>query len=234
MRPTLWGEPGMLPYDQALALQQRLVGHKLAGTLAADIVLCLEHPPVFTLGRRAQQPQQAARWQALAQRGVPVVPVGRGGDVTWHGPGQLVLYPLLDLKRLGLGIGTMVQQLEELMIVVAARLGVTAHRDPRNRGVWVGEAKLGSIGLQLRRGICFHGLAFNLQPDLTAFSWIDPCGLAGVAMTSIAQLTGRETSPTLGCALLRTAWQELFGPVQPVDPHTLSLETHERYPQTSA
>ncbi|HDI60185.1 MAG TPA: lipoyl(octanoyl) transferase [Desulfobacteraceae bacterium] len=176
----------LTPYAEALDLQHRLVDARSDGRLDTDAVLMLEHPPVFTLGRRGGLDDLIVSRERLVQEGIEVLPAERGGLITYHGPGQLVVYPVLDLKRSGLGVQELVAALETVMIGTAADFGVAAGRDGRNRGVWTGGKKLGSIGLAVRHGVSFHGLALNVDLDLTPFSWIHPCGLAGVAMTSLA------------------------------------------------
>ena len=179
------------PYTPLWALQTALVEARRAGSLGADVVLFVEHTPVFTLGRRGGMGNLRVSPAFLERSGVPVVHVERGGDITYHGPGQLVIYPIVDLPRARLKVVTFVEDLEEVMIRVAADCGVRAERSPRNRGVWVGEKKLGSVGIAVRRGVSFHGLALNVNPDLTPFQWIHPCGLQEVRMTSLA-LEGPE------------------------------------------
>jgi lipoate-protein ligase B len=177
-----------------LDLQHRLVAARSDGRLARDAVLMLEHAPVFTLGRRGGLDDLIVPREQLAADGIDVVAAERGGLITYHGPGQLVVYPILDLRRLHLGVQELVTALEEAMIRTAADFGVEAERDHRNRGIWAGGKKLGSIGLAIRRGISFHGLALNVDLDLAPFSWIHPCGLAGVAMTSLAASGGIAVS----------------------------------------
>jgi lipoate-protein ligase B len=174
-----------IPYGAALDLQHRLVDLRRQERLCQDLVLFLEHPPVFTLGRRGGREYIRVPGEALAAAGIQVVQTERGGFITYHGPGQLVAYLILDLRRRRLGVDALVTALEDAMIATAADFGVGAGRHPRNRGVWTGERKLGSIGLAVRHGISFHGLALNVTTDLTPFGWILPCGLAEVAMTSL-------------------------------------------------
>jgi lipoate-protein ligase B len=113
--------------------------------------------------------------------------VERGGNITFHCPGQIVMYPVIDLRRAGMGVADLIGRLEEVMLKTAADCGVTATRNPLNRGVWVGQRKLGSVGIALRRGISFHGASLNVTNSLEPFSWINPCGLSGIEMTSIAR-----------------------------------------------
>jgi lipoate-protein ligase B len=184
----------LTPYAEALALQHRLAAARGDGRLDTDAVLMLAHPPVFTLGRRGGLADLIVPRERLAQAGIEVAAAERGGLITYHGPGQLVVYPILDLKRSGMGVREMVTALEAVMLATAADFEVAAERDDRNRGVWAGGKKLGSIGLAVRRGVSFHGLALNVDMDLTPFSWIHPCGLTGVAMTSLAAEGGRGVS----------------------------------------
>ena len=179
-------------YDRAQALQERCVAAKHAGRLSNDLMLLLEHPPVFTLGRNGGRENLMVSDAFLQEAGVSVRSSERGGNITYHGPGQIVGYPVLDLQRTHLGIADYVAALEDLMIAVAEEWGVAAQRDPRNRGVWVNGAKVGSIGLCLRHGMTFHGFALNVNNDLTPFEWINPCGLAGVRMTSLARAAGHD------------------------------------------
>ena len=150
-----------------------------------DVILILEHTPVFTLGRRGGSENLTVSDAFLKKSGIQVIQVERGGDITYHGPGQMVVYPILDLDRRRLGITELVFMLEEIMIRVSGALGVQADRNPRNRGVWVGNKKLGSIGLAVRKGISFHGMALNVNLSMTPFEWIHPCGLTNISMTSL-------------------------------------------------
>lgn len=181
-----------MPYAEALALQHDLAAARHQGRLDRNLLLIVEHPPVFTLGRRGGKEHLGVTEAFLAERGVSLVQTERGGDITYHGPGQLVAYPLVQLEKRRLGVADYVTLLEEVMIRTAADFGVTAGRNPVNRGIWVGEKKLGSIGIAVRRGVSFHGLALNVAPNLAHFSWITPCGLIGVAMTSLARETGKD------------------------------------------
>ena len=183
-----WGiaDLGRIAYEEAWALQTRLVEARADGSLPHDVILMLEHPPVFTLGKRGGRESLLLPEERLRRLGIAVVQVERGGNITYHGPGQLVLYPILHLPGLGIGVVDLVGRLEEVMIRTCAGRGVQAERNPLNRGVWVGLKKIGAIGIAVRRGVSFHGMALNVDPDLTPFSWIQPCGLRGVGVTSIA------------------------------------------------
>ena len=181
-----------MAYAEAYALQVDLVARRHQGTFAQDLILAVEHPPVFTLGRRGGREHLGVSEDFLKSRNIALVPIERGGDITYHGPGQQVLYPIIDLRRLRLSVVDYVRRLEEVMLRTAADFGITANRDCRNRGVWVGDSKMGSIGIALRHSITFHGLALNVNNDLTPFSWINPCGLLGVGTTSLARERGRD------------------------------------------
>jgi lipoate-protein ligase B len=180
-----------MPYPEAWDLQLRLVEARSQGRVDNDVILFVEHPPVFTLGRRGGRENLLVPEETLRQSGIPIVQVERGGNITYHGPGQLVVYPIVHLPSFGIGVVDMVDRLEEVMIRTCAAWGVEAGRNTLNRGAWVGMKKIGSIGIAVRRGVSFHGLALNVNPDLQPFSFIQPCGLKGVGVTSIAQAAGR-------------------------------------------
>ncbi len=186
-RACFYADLPLTDYRRALELQRRLVAARNTGVLDRDVVLMLEHPAVFTLGRRGGRRNLTVSPALLAARRIAVVHVERGGDITYHGPGQLVGYPILSLRSPRLAVTDYVSALEEVMIRTAADFGVHARRDARNRGIWVGNAKLGSIGIAIRRGISFHGFAFNVNLALEPFSWINPCGLQGIGVTSLAK-----------------------------------------------
>ncbi len=152
-----------------------------------DQLWLLEHPPVFTLG------QTGRREHVLDPGDIPVVQVDRGGQVTYHGPGQIVAYPLLDLRRLGIGIRKLVEGLEQVIINVLAGIGIDASRREGAPGIYVEERKIAALGLRVRRGCTFHGLAFNINMDLTPFSRINPCGYGGLQVTQVADLGGPQT-----------------------------------------
>lgn len=172
---------GRAPYDVALAWQEALVARRLAG--GADAFLLLEHPPVYTLGRGADD-----RFLGGAAGGtVPVVRVGRGGQVTYHGPGQLVGYPILGLRDLRPDVRWYVRGLEQVLIDALDDVGIGASRREGFTGVWVESRKIGSIGVGIRRWVTSHGFALNVSPDLSGFAAITPCGIDGVRMTSVAR-----------------------------------------------
>jgi lipoyl(octanoyl) transferase len=185
---------GMMPYHDSHRLQLGLIEARRAGVLDVDIVLMLEHPPVFTMGRSCNRSNIIKDEKFLTAQRINTIAIERGGDVTFHGPGQLVVYLLIDLKARGMDIRSFVMSLEEVMIRSARDQGISATRDPRNIGVWVNGEKLGSIGIAIRHGITFHGFALNVNVDLTPFQWIYPCGLKDVSMTSLSILKKAEVN----------------------------------------
>jgi lipoate-protein ligase B len=189
--------PPLLDYEEAHDLQLRLVSARASGIIESDILLVMEHAPVLTLGRRGGRENLRVSESFLKEAGIAVVHAERGGDITFHGPGQLVGYPILDLRAAGLTIAGYLERLEEIMIQTAAHWGIIATRSPLNRGIWVGGRKLGSLGIAVRRGIAFHGFALNVNMSLEPFGWINPCGLHGVRMTSIEQEMAQE--PEAAC-----------------------------------
>jgi len=183
-----------MDYPEAWALQEKLVAARLSKRLDRDVFLFLEHPAVFTLGRRGGLDNLLVSEDFLKQAGIPLVQVERGGFITYHGPGQIVVYPIINLHARRIGVRDFVTAMEEAMLRTAAAWKIAASRNPVNSGIWAGNNKMGSIGIALRKGVSFHGLALNVNLDLTPFSWIQPCGLQGVGMTSMAQELGRSLS----------------------------------------
>jgi len=183
--------PGLLAYDEALRLQHDLRDRVLSSGGRAAFLVLTEHTPTITLGRNARAENLLVPELELAARGCAVRRVDRGGDVTYHGPGQLVGYPIFALRAFGLALRGYLCALERSLLDVLAGFGVAAARRPRTAGLWVGERKIVSIGLRVARGVTTHGFAFNVANDLAPFSWIHPCGLRGQEMTSLARETGR-------------------------------------------
>jgi lipoyl(octanoyl) transferase len=165
------------------------------GPATPDEIWFLEHPPVFTLGMNASESH------VLAPGDIPVVQIDRGGQVTYHGPGQLVVYPLVDLRRAKLGVRDLVTALERSVIDLAGEFGVTAEARRGAPGIYVGERKLGSIGIRVRRGSSYHGLAVNVNLDLEPFRRINPCGYQGLEMTQLAELGGAGSVASAADAL---------------------------------
>ncbi len=184
---------GVVPYEQGLGLQKALVEDRRAGRVP-DLLLLLEHPPVITLGVRGDGGRShiVAPPAHLAAMGVEVCETGRGGDVTYHGPGQIVGYPILDLRPDRCDVHCYVRDIEEVMIRACADFGVRAGRIPGLTGVWIGPDKVGAIGVRISRWITSHGFAFNVNTDLQYFDLIVPCGIAGKGVTSLRRQLGRE------------------------------------------
>jgi lipoate-protein ligase B len=181
---------GTIAYQEAWDLQHRIHEAKQAGMLD-DVLLLLEHPHVLTLGKNAKKENILVSETVLRDQGIDCVSIERGGDVTYHGPGQLVGYPIFYLEALKLRVVDFVDRLEEVMIRVLQSYGLPAHRSPLNRGVWVKEAKLGFVGIALRRGITLHGFALNVAPKLAYYNMIYSCGLKGVEIVSLSSLLRR-------------------------------------------
>jgi lipoyl(octanoyl) transferase len=191
-REAFFKDLGVTDYRMCYNIQLDLVEKLRMGAMTGDIFLLTEHPSVLTLGRRGGRKNLTVSEEFLHQKGVAVVPVERGGDITYHGIGQLVVYPIIRLKNSGLSVTEYIFRLEEVMLRLSADYGVIAGRDPRNHGVWVGDAKLGSVGIAIRHGIAFHGLAININTCLDAFQWIHPCGLVNMHMTTLAREREKE------------------------------------------
>lgn len=181
--------PGRLDYDAALALQGRLLAERSAGT--ADLLLLLEHPPTVTLGRGATAEQLLLPRATLQRQGIAVHGSNRGGGATYHGPGQLVGYPIVDLQPFGRDLHRYLRLLEDVLLEVLATLGVSGERRPGRTGIWVGNDKIAAIGVAVRHWIAWHGFALNLSADLAGFASIVPCGIADAGVTSVERLTGR-------------------------------------------
>lgn len=192
-RPTLEIRRfGIVPYGEALSLQRELVERRRAGDIP-DLLLLLQHPPVITLGVKGDggRGNITATSERLAQLGIDVYEAGRGGDVTYHGPGQIVGYPILDLRPDRCDVHRYVRDLEEVMIRVCADYGVIAGRFKGLTGAWVGEEKIGAIGVRISRWITSHGFAFNVDTNLPDFQLIVPCGISDRGVTSLAKAAGR-------------------------------------------
>ena len=207
---------GRVSYDEAADLQRRLVEERRAGIIGDTLVL-LEHPPVITLGvkTRGQRTHVVASEAELAREGVTIHDSGRGGDVTYHGPGQLVGYPILDLRPDRCDVHAYVRDLEQVIMLAAARVGVTTGRLCGLTGVWAGpdgaEAKVAAIGVRISRWITSHGFALNVAADLRHFQLIVPCGLADRRVTSLEALAGRPLSMVDVDAAVVDAFASVFG-----------------------
>jgi lipoyl(octanoyl) transferase len=212
MRPLEVRRLGLVPYAEALALQRALVEERRAGRIP-DLLLLLQHPSVITLGVKGDGGRghilaDASRLSAL---GITVSETGRGGDVTYHGPGQVVGYPILDLRPDRCDVHRYVRDLEEVMIRVCSEFGVTAGRICGLTGAWVGSEKVGAIGVRVSRWITSHGFAFNVSTDLSHFGLIVPCGIADHGVTSLSRASGRDVSMTEAEDALERRFAEVFG-----------------------
>ena len=181
---------GTVDYADAHLLQKELQAKRIAGEID-DCVLLLEHPPVLTLGRSAKERHVLVPRQALLARGIAIHEVGRGGDVTYHGPGQLVAYPIIDLKPDRKDVRKYVWSLEETMIRTCSDFGLSAARVKGLNGAWIGDRKVGAVGVRISRWVTMHGLALNANSDLTHFELIVPCGIQDKAVTSLSAELGR-------------------------------------------
>lgn len=181
---------GVVPYELALKRQQILVQARAEGKIP-DVVLLLQHPPVFTTGRFRGEEDITASAETLVQEGIDVFSSNRGGSVTYHGPGQLVGYPILNLKENGLGVLEYIRKLEEVIIKLLLTFGIQGQRvEKYPGGVWVGEEKICSVGIHVSRYITMHGFALNVNTNLQHFEYINPCGIKGVVIASISKLLG--------------------------------------------
>jgi lipoyl(octanoyl) transferase len=181
---------GTVDYAEAHRLQKALQAKRIAGEIG-DAVLLLEHPPVLTMGRSAREQHLLVPRETLAARGISVHEVGRGGDVTYHGPGQLVAYPIIELGASRRDVRKYVWSLEETMIRTCADFGLRAHRTEGLNGAWIEDRKIGAVGVRISRWVTMHGLALNANSDLTHFDLIVPCGIPDRAVTSLSAELGK-------------------------------------------
>jgi lipoyl(octanoyl) transferase len=211
-RRLVVSRPGRVGYARGLELQERLVAERQAGRVE-DQLLLLEHDPVFTLGRNARQENVLFPAELLRQRGFEVFESGRGGDVTYHGPGQVVGYPILDLGPDRRDVHRYVRDLEEVMIRACASYGVEAGRVAGLTGAWVGREKVGAIGVRISRWVTSHGFALNVSTDLSAFELIVPCGIRDKGVTSLERLLGRPVAIAEVMDRLEAAFADVFARV---------------------
>jgi lipoate-protein ligase B len=189
----LWTVPlGRVAYEEALELQRHIARDRISGALPQDVLLLVEHPPVVTLGRASKGKHLIASPEFLRSKGVELFEVERGGDVTFHGPGQLVGYPIVDLKRHRLDLHWYLRKIEEALINTLADYEIVAERNPSFTGVWTKGKKIASIGVHARDWVTWHGFALNVTTDLSYFDLMVPCGIDGVVMTSIGRELGTD------------------------------------------
>jgi lipoyl(octanoyl) transferase len=203
--------PGFQPYEPMWRAMQAFTDARTAETV--DELWVVEHEPVFTLG-------QAGKWEHVLMPGdIPVVPVDRGGQVTYHGPGQIVAYPLIDLRRAGIGVREFVQRIEQAIIDSLAEWNIVAVRKDGAPGVYVAGAKVAALGLRVRRGCTFHGLAFNVNMDLEPFHRINPCGFQGLQVTQVLDLGGPSRLAEVESVLVSELARQLRLQAVPAEPH---------------
>jgi lipoate-protein ligase B len=184
---------GLIDYKEAWDLQHELWAKRVEEELP-DLLLILEHPHVITLGRRGNHTHLKASSEVLEAMKIPIFHVERGGDITYHGPGQMVVYPIIGLRDYGYRLIRYVDQLEEVILHVLSDFEIQGEKDPSNRGVWANGHKIASIGVAIKRWVSFHGFALNYETDLKYFDLVDPCGLVGEKMTSMAKILGKQIS----------------------------------------
>jgi lipoyl(octanoyl) transferase len=203
-------ELGVVDYEAASRMQEARVEARHRG--APDALLLVEHPPVYTVGRAGD----ARHLGTAAVSGIPIVRSARGGEATYHGPGQLVVYPIVDLGPQGRDVRAYVMRLESAILRVLANWRIAGRREPGRPGIWVGSRKIASIGIAIRRWVAWHGLALNVGPDVAPFARIAPCGIAGLQMTSMAleggPATTAEVRPVLVAALAAELGHEMVVP----------------------
>jgi lipoyl(octanoyl) transferase len=211
LKPLQIRRLGEVPYAEALSLQERLVTRRREGRIS-DQLLLLEHPPVITLGSSSDARHVLLSEDERRSRGIELHLVGRGGDVTYHGPGQLVGYPILDLKPDRRDVHRYLRDLEEVLIHTLSALGVPGEREAGSTGVWAGGGKVAAIGVRVSSGwITSHGFALNVNPDLSHFSFIVPCGIHDRPVGSLAGVLGRELSIAEVIPDLVRSFEEVFG-----------------------
>lgn len=205
---------GLIPYQEGVDLQTRLVAARKAGTIC-DVLLICQHRNVITFGRNSKRENLLASNQVLEQMNVEVQETDRGGDITYHGPGQVVAYPILNLSEIRRDVEWYVRQLEEVMIRATADFGAAARRVPGMTGIWVdaprGEEKLGALGVHISRWVTSHGFAYNVATDLRYFELIVPCGLQGKRATSLENVIGRAVPVWAAAQSLEAHFGEVFG-----------------------
>ena len=219
---------GRIGYAEGLELQKQLVEQRKAGAIP-DQLLLLEHPPVITLGvkTRSNQTNIVATPETLAEEGVVVFETGRGGDVTYHGPGQLVGYPIIDLKPDRCDVHKYVRDIEEVMIRAAAAFGVDAERLPGLTGAWVGSEKLAAIGVRISKWVTSHGFAFNVNTALEHFGFIVPCGISDKGVTSLQKLLGRPVEMDEVEDAVEAAFRDVFSDVRDAEAQAPAAGAHQ-------
>jgi len=201
-------ELGKLSYQPAWDRQRQVAEEVAAG--APDCLLFVEHPPVLTLGANFHEENLLLSTAEYQERGIDLVRTDRGGDVTYHGPGQLVIYPIFDLNRHGRDLHRWMRQLEETMIVALRVFGIAGSRNPPHTGAWIGDRKVAAIGVKIRRWVSLHGIALNCENSLDPFGLIVPCGIADYGVTSLTAELGRVVTPAEAQPVVEAAFRTVF------------------------
>ena len=182
---------GTLSYENAWYLQSGLKKARREERVG-DTLILVQHPPTITLGRRGNEGNILLEADALKRQGIEIFVTDRGGDATFHGPGQLVGYPIISLREHGLSVGHYMKRLEDVIMRTLQELGIIAKKNPPTIGVWVGEKKIASLGIRVSRGVTSHGFALNINNDLRPFDYINPCGMKGLKVTSLREVLGKD------------------------------------------
>ncbi len=205
-----WLDLAGMAYEPAFEIQDQVLRARIVGKLGPTIIL-QENPPVFTIGRSGSRENILSSSQELDRLGIQVLDVNRGGDVTYHGPGQLIVSPLLYLGDIGLNANAYMHRLEDVLIRFLAKLGIFAGKKDGYPGVWLGKSKIAAVGIAVKHGFTFHGFSLNVNPDLNAFNLINPCGVARMPVTSLEQVMGQAPPMAEVKKGLRTIIHETFG-----------------------
>lgn len=201
---------GVIDYDNALKLQRELVNKRRARQIN-DSLLIVEHPPVFTIGRSGSRDNLLAKEEYLSSRSINVINVDRGGDITFHSPGQLVIYPILDLKERSRDLHKYLRDLEEVGIKFLQRYSIFGNRVAGSTGIWVLDKKIGSIGIAAKDWVTYHGMSININNDLKFFSMINPCGMKDIEVTSLQEVLGQEIPMNLAKKAMLSEFNRVFG-----------------------
>jgi lipoyl(octanoyl) transferase len=205
-----WTDLGLMQYVPAFSIQQEALQARMQGRLPPTVLL-QETPPTFTIGRSGSRENVLASPEELKARGIEVIEVDRGGDVTYHGPGQLIASPLFYLGDLDVNANQYMHRLEDVLAYALAAFGLTARRHAAYPGAWIGQEKIGAVGIGVRHGYTFHGISLNVNLDLLPFGWINPCGVARMPVTSMQAALGHPVEMQKVRAVLRTALEAVFG-----------------------
>ena len=222
-RPLAVVDLGTMDYAEALEMQRAAAHARISGALDRDTLILVEHPPVITLGRSTDQAHLLGDTATLEARGIELFDVERGGDITFHGPGQLVGYPIIDLRNHQEDLHWYLRQIEAVLIAALGAFGIAAERRPTLTGVWTGNRKIASIGVHARSWVTWHGFALNVTTDLTFFGLIVPCGIDQVEMTSVARELGDRAPPDLS-SQVRSHVAQAFAGVFSLDPEPMSAD----------